>query len=562
MKNYRLLVVISLTGACVLSTLVGCKKNIEPQTENKNLKSIMSSTVYAGQEGPTVLGRKLDNPYLISVMTQAKGSLDAEGIEPSRPFTVRPTHLYVKFIPKSDEELETLTADESLVLYDCPIDYEKMVVGNWYREPGLPEGMLTPQYASVKIGYTFPDIEHEIIDELYIPEEDELLIGHNTYAEHNQYENQGYVDRLLNVAYGLTKNNLEILRADLLDPIGGGIVGIINSPNGKVLINDTRLGRNIPMEGVEITANRWFTTHSGFVDANGDYYLDGSFKRPADYTIWFERSRFAIAKNRLQRAKIKISNIPDNHWSYTITDGIDRMHGHMFRAAYRYCYKDIGGLKRPFLDGIRKIIVVSQDNTGHYWGSGVNSVLLPYLFITRFRSDNTEYGSDEIYSTTTHEIAHTTHVMTMNGGPVQSSQVNGIIRESWAVGVEWFITGMEYRERGVPTYGDRTYNPTPPPQYPNLFAYQYWSINTIGSDYTSLFINLTDDFNELNVNLRTPQNPLWGAVNDPVRNYNLATIESQILKHVYGLSSLANQLKTIKPVGNTDTQIDLLLSHY
>jgi len=35
-----------------------------------------------------------------------------------------------------------------------------------------------------------------------------------------------------------------------------------------------------------------------------------------------------------------------------------------------------------------------------------------------------------------------------------------------------------------------------------------------------------------------------------------------MLKHIYGLSSLAEQLKANKPAGVTDEQIDLLISQY
>lgn len=50
----------------------------------------------------------------------------------------------------------------------------------------------------------------------------------------------------------------------------------------------------------------------------------------------------------------------------------------------------------------------------------------------------------------------------MKLGIVQFPQVASSIVKSWAVGVEWFITSMEYRERGMPNYGNETYvNITP-----------------------------------------------------------------------------------------------------
>ena len=51
-------------------------------------------------------------------------------------------------------------------------------------------------------------------------------------------------------------------------------------------------------------------------------------------------------------------------------------------------------------------------------------------------------------------------------------------------------------------------------------------------------------------------------VNDQVSGYTLANIESEMLKHIYGHSSLGDQLKAHKSTGVTDAQIDLLISHY
>lgn len=104
------------------------------------------------------------------------------------------------------------------------------------------------------------------------------------------------------------------------------------------------------------------------------------------------------------------------------------------------------------------------------------------------------------------------------------------------------------------------YNPIDPPEFPNRFGYQNWN----GSgDYTSLFINLVDDFNEMGQDLDiNPLNEILGVINDQVSGYTLANIESNMLGQVYGIGSLSAQLKANKPTGVTDAQIDLLLGQY
>jgi hypothetical protein len=144
----------------------------------------------------------------------------------------------------------------------------------------------------------------------------------------------------------------------------------------------------------------------------------------------------------------------------------------------------------------------------------------------------------------------------MNGGGVQFMQVSDKIIESWAVAVQWRITSMEYRERGIPNYGAPTWTSNVP-NYRLNFAYQNWSkVNFPDNpDYTSLFIDLIDSHNQ------TGRFNGTGIV-DNVQGYSLAAIESGYLKHVYGLSSLKDKLKQNKPIGVTDVQIDELLNQF
>ena len=65
-----------------------------------------------------------------------------------------------------------------------------------------------------------------------------------------------------------------------------------------------------------------------------------------------------------------------------------------------------------------------------------------------------------------------------------------------------------------------------------------------------LFINLVDDFNDMT--------GFTGSPNDQVTGYTLANF----LRESFGLSTLSAQLKTHRPAGVTEAQIDLLLSFY
>src|SRR5690606_16025346 len=130
--------------------------------------------------------------------------------------------------------------------------------------------------------------------------------------------------------------------------------------------------------------------------------------------------------------------------------------------------------------------------------------------------------------------------------------------------VAWQLTSKEYRSRGITAYGNEGYTGTSLP-FEVLYAYQYWP--EVGFDdpdaimnYTSLFINLVDDYNENGQPL--PALAIFGSVNDQVSGYNLASIQTNYLKHCYSHSSLVPYLKAYRPTGVTNAQIDLLMSFY
>jgi hypothetical protein len=163
-----------------------------------------------------------------------------------------------------------------------------------------------------------------------------------------------------------------------------------------------------------------------------------------------------------------------------------------------------------------------------------------------------------VFSTTCHETAHTSHAIRMNT-VIQYWQVSRQLQESWAIAVEWVLNHKEYADRGIANYGKENYFPANPPDYPNSYAYQYWNAESSSSWYTPIYIDIIDGHNQLGIPYQFRGT---GTVNDQVQGYSLAFIESEMLKHIYGLSSLSDELKDHLPTGVSVNQIDLLISHY
>lgn len=130
-------------------------------------------------------------------MKQAKDSLTSRQIINLNSFTVRATHLYVKFNPADEVQMDVLEQDSTLDISSVPKDYLIAVEGSWYREPNLPDSVPSPQYASVGINYNFPpNINYQILDSLYVPDEDSVLLGANPTAA-----SMHYADMLIHKAF-------------------------------------------------------------------------------------------------------------------------------------------------------------------------------------------------------------------------------------------------------------------------------------------------------------------------------------------------------------------------
>jgi hypothetical protein len=462
-------------------------------------------------------------------------------------------------LPSNYSLYDTLTSDTTLQLIDRPIDEEVILQGDYYHDPAIPDTLPTYQYTAVPVDYTPPPgINFETIEELYLPKEDTTMQepGGRISSEYEQF-----VDELEYEALNLT-GNLDERHKKTNN--GGRTEGLLPSkwwPAGRIRVWDNRLNQYIGIAGARVEARRWFEVNTGLTNANGYFKMDDWFRYDANYSIPWERPDFVLRSGTFVEAMFNGPNMKGD-WNLDIQrNGISWTYAHVFRGAVRYFYGDIGGLTRPKVYPKLKYAVYDfraptkydARNIGNWSVNGFNFNI--QLF--RYNSDGYEFYADELFSTTCHETAHTTHWQVMNAGALQYIQLSETIRESWAVGVEWFITQKEYRERGIANYSGPTYNVSA--SYPIWYGYQYWPLNGSYHEYSCVFIDLIDNYNQLGqpfLNIGT------SGVNDPVTGYTLAGIESGFLKHVYGLNSLRERLKANKPTGVTDSQIDILINNF
>lgn len=528
-------------------------------------------------EGQIVLGKQLENPFSVENMRKAMGNLQLNG-----RVNVRTTHLYLKFKPQNEEELTLLKQDTTLELFDYPLDYEIEEGGLFYHDPEVPNDQPTYQYVAVEIDHNLPPVDYEILDELYLPEEDESLSNGRASGISNE------VIALEDEAFRITNN--------LPEPSNGAnnnakLSGSSWNPAGRIRVWDdvigthttttqifdhweyypcdlgglepqllklpveqckravyryetsTSVGSKIPISGVKVRANSWFKTRTALTDAQGYYYIS-FFRNPVNYSIKWERNDFDIRDGLYFQAYFTGPK-KTGDWNVDLVSGKALRFATIHRAADRYFYKNTGGLKSA-VNPFEKLKIGYLDNSGTGVNWGGTWLVFPTIQI-HGKDGNSYWDTNELFSTTIHEIGHSTHVNLM--GDVQFWQVDKQIKESWANAIEWYITDIEYTELGVVNYNNPNTNLFDDP-IGNLADHMQWWDSSNLHDYTPLFIDLVDNFDRS------------GGPDDHITGYTMNTLELNVVKHSYGLTSLRSALKANKPNGVSDQDIEDYLAYY
>ena len=511
-NNYKFSILLLLLAVLIS----GCQKDFI-ETNNESYTSPVEP------ENLMKLGKKLDNPYDISVMKEAFKNItevsktgkfsgrrsmkiitDQEGdtlefVEIPED-VIRVTHKYVRFKPRNQEEMDAITGDSTLVLFDHPLDYEIEEEGDYYHDPEVHDTLPTPQYATVKISQQLNDtIPFEILSELYLPEEDAILdpellddpdndqvvtVEETTTSKSNPLTSKALdkqalksfaskgktkekvlmMDALVAEAFRLTNNEVEEDKEDKMFQIGSGQTSRWFgrrrkwTPRGTILAFDDVLNRNVPLQGIRVKGWRWFTRRSAIANSRGYYSMGRVRKKHFKYSLEFDRHHFQIRNPRTavghtlawvsgnRAASINMGKHRRNRLvNRTLRSGYEKYLADIFRGAMLYYYGNIDGLQRPPLkQGFRtqmKIMASNENNPhaiGLHKGAGFHSFL---GFNSRIYMYSRGRNSRQTFATMVHELAHASHKKISRYNYRNTSDK---VKESWARGVEYHLTRKIY----------------------------------------------------------------------------------------------------------------------
>ncbi len=411
-------------------------------------------------DGATVLGAKLTNPYSLSVSRAAYDSLSQTLSFDGKGVTVAATHLYVRYEPKNLDDIQKLSKDSTVLLFDAPLDYEIAVPGAGYRDPGLPDGQPGYLYAAVALDYPLAGVgvDYTVLDSLFQPEgegDTHLVSNGKAYRE---------LERAAHQMAGLDPGPLPVKGRAQRD----------YRPWAQVWYREDG-GALRGLEGVNCHFHYFTRTGQGFTDASGRANSDKEFNYSVNHKIVWERYDFAIKDSWMTRAVL--DGPKTKYHTYTITtdavigvkpanpDDRDWRRAMVHRGAYRYYYQDVMGLTRPPRNSILEFqlhyrVWDTEESRGvpglgthsagwQTWGFGsqININLHPLDFRT----------AADYYATTIHETAHAAH-WNFNRLYNQSfAIIDARIIESWAEGVTVVLTRPLYP--GVQGFFQGDYTP-------------------------------------------------------------------------------------------------------
>lgn len=518
-------------------------------------------------DGQVALGDEIPEVYSVSALRTAYQARYPNGGQYG-PDGIKKTHYYVRFLPKTEEEFYSI---DHLDLSPLPYHKEITQGGSSYRDPNIPEGQYSWQYAIIPVNKLITTVEYQILEELFLV--DENLNG--TPGAPGPSGPGGAT-----MSYDFWRTLTE--SSESMATGGSGQAGPPGSawwyPSGRIRTYDDLLGTYIPVVNAEVVI--WHGTRKTTVrtDANGSFRSNKDFlTSKVFYRLNWRGDKFTIYEDSFcDLAFMCNGERKSGPWYVDITPSSynRKQLASIYRACDRTYRKDYLSMTRPEFDGrvgIRYVDGVGP-SLGRFRGGIVTSRVFPAIKI--WAKDREGYRkSNDIFGTAIHELAHAAHYK--KAGFLDFLQTNDNITESWARAVQYYVLKKEYEEHGkdiddyeaLPIFGIDTYGLLKDFLIPSKLNVQDWPVDYSFLEYSSLIIDLVDRYNQMGYYKRKSSNETAhrSYPNDNVDGFELYRIQG-VLSDGVNVGSFKTKIKNLNTqyysAKNTNMHIDSLFKRY
>ena len=531
---------ISFILAALAFTLASCEKDDLLELKQSTRQTDKTELIDEIHEGEIQLGDKYESPLLLKNMQRAADTLSKRsGLR--NAVILKPTHLYVRFLPKDSAEYEKIVADTVLDVTPYPLDYE-LTEGTVYHDKSLPYNSYQWQYAVVPIDYDLSSvgIHSEKLEELYMPdgildEEDEDKNGalrSTSVSPSSEFS----LSQLLTEAERQTEKESTTLKSKW-------------TPGATIKAYDNVVGGMIPLRGVKvrICVLGFIKTHK-YTDGNGKVSFSKR-RRSASYSIEWEDDKWDIRDKGTQA----YYNGPrqEKWWNLSIGMGTQKSlhYSAIHRALYEYYYGDNCDFSRP-----SKSLKISyregSDPDGKASGSTKQACVRTWGWIASpIKIYGTsvyggKYSVSSVLHTTLHELTHASHILRMS--KKDYDKVEDYIRDSWAEFASWVIIECMYKKSGI-LPNTATYD-----IFLVSYSNQSWNYES-NYKYSPLFIDIYDTKNQYSASGQT--------ANDNILGYSISLLDIN-LPRFKNIDDVEEFLKRNKTSGITTDDIETLINYY
>ena len=373
------------------------------------------------QTTSTIEGVKVPNPYSVEAMKAACEVLypTTRSGESVADEIIVATHIYVRFLPADKEQMDFLL-ETGWELFNYPLDVEFEEDPSEYHDPSLSDEQITWQYTVLPIDTTLPtDITYEILEECYIPDDDETEV-------------ETTAGTIVDIAAieGVSVNYAE---TGVMDPSASTMALTRRTYTGTITVD------GYPVEGIKVRIVGRLLSKTAITRADGTYSVTGRlgtspkteicFVNPANYIAFgYDYNLDLPSKVNLGTARSKNFTYSNNEKGWTLS--------HMNRATCMYYDRcaELGLTLPPFsmrMWAIEHFEGASCPMFAHGTSFYINSIqryvtgciknrtvaniaerLLRNL-LYKFGPDiclcNVEDNRDAIYQHVFHELSHATH---------------------------------------------------------------------------------------------------------------------------------------------------------
>ncbi|WP_300868666.1 carboxypeptidase-like regulatory domain-containing protein [uncultured Alistipes sp.] len=528
----------------LLLSLAGCAKDDPALPNDAPDRTVVcragDGTRSAPEPGTLALGKQLENPFSLENMQEAMTALRSRSLPNAgtgqmtgtileeykrlRTKIHMPTHLYVRFDPRTAGGLERLLADTTLTLFPFPLDQEILGEGAMPRRPAKLDietgkvsfaGPVEPLYAVVPVYQELPEeVESRVLDKFFLPRRIDDRMTDATGIEPLSDE---FAQILTDQARMLVDDFYEDYE-----------YRFCWYPSGKIEVYDTKMKRYVGVPGVKVFVRNEGAVHSTYTNEDGEFQIPWKCYGEVTYGIRWETEKCRMLDQSMCDA-IYYGPTSDKPWHMQISESYHPAHPFIFATVDRALYYHYNG-SHPFDRSCRseKVTVAcwnDPDPEGTAAGRFYGGNSFPTINIYGIKNSNQYKQSANLFNTTSHEMGHCAMYDRCKKEGVRFSNFDKIIKESWATMIGWYMLEGEYAKYNYSitervAYDTRFNKPYPINggsmirpliedfliyySVPNGFnkqgmtkaAYMDNDPNADSKYYTPLFIDLVDDSNQ------------------------------------------------------------------